>query len=165
MLEDFGNKMRYSKEKLREIYNRTTGYCHICHKKVALKNYNSAGSRGAWEVEYSKPRAKGGSDYLRNLYPACISCNRSKGKKPNQSVRAKHGIKPAPLSKERRKKAKRANAISDGLAGVAVGGYILGPVGALVVVLLEQSEVTTRILIKMITSNQLLDGTACHVAG
>ncbi len=128
----FRNKMRYSKEKLREIYDRTTGYCHICHKKLAFKNYGSLGTRGAWEVEHSKPRAKGGSNYLKNLYPACISCNRSKGKKSNQSVRAKHGIRRAPLSKERRKKAKRANAFSDGLVGAGLG-YIFGPVGALVV--------------------------------
>lgn len=128
----FRNKMRYSKEKLREIYDRTTGYCHICHKKLAFKNYGSLGTRGAWEVEHSKPRAKGGSNYLKNLYPACISCNRSKGKKSNQSVRAKHGIRRAPLSKERRKKAKRANAFSDGLVGAGLG-YIFGLVGALVV--------------------------------
>ena len=79
-----GNEMGYSKEKLHEIYDRTTGYCHICHKKLAFKNYSSVGSRGAWEVEHSKPRAKGGSDNLKNLYPACIFCNRSKGKKSNQ---------------------------------------------------------------------------------
>ncbi len=123
--------MRYSKEKLREIYDRTTGYCHICHKRLAFKNYGSAGARGAWEVEHSKPRAKGGSNYLKNLYPACISCNRSKGKKSNQSVRAKHGFRRAPLSKERRKKAKRANAFGGGLVGAALG-YIFGPGGAIV---------------------------------
>ena len=123
--------MRCSKEKLRKIYDRTTGYCHICHKKLAFKNYSTLNNRGAWEVEHSKPHAKGGSNYIRNLYPACISCNRSKGEKSNKSVRAKHGIKQAPLSKERRKNAKRANAFSGGLIGVALG-CILGPGGVLI---------------------------------
>jgi 5-methylcytosine-specific restriction endonuclease McrA len=34
---------------------------------------------GAWEVDHIRPRSRGGTDYLRNLVPACIECNRSKG--------------------------------------------------------------------------------------
>jgi 5-methylcytosine-specific restriction endonuclease McrA len=124
--------MAYSSKELRQIYDRTTGKCHICRKKLALKNYGKKGAHGAWEVEHSKPRAYGGSDYLRNLYPACISCNRSKGTKSNRSVRAKHGVKRAPLSKEQRKEAKRASAIGGGLIGAAIGS-VLGPGGALLV--------------------------------
>lgn len=120
----------YSREELHRIYDRTTGKCHICHKKLALKNYGKKGTRGAWEVEHSKPRADGGSDYLRNLYAACISCNRSKGTKSNRSVRAKHGVTRAPLSRERRKEAKRAGAIGSGLIGAAIGS-LLGPGAAL----------------------------------
>jgi len=71
--------MAFSSEQLNQIYNRTSGYCHICHKKLAFKNYGVFGARGAWEVEHSNPQAKGGTNRLNNLYPACITCNRSKG--------------------------------------------------------------------------------------
>ncbi|MGD0496198.1 MAG: HNH endonuclease signature motif containing protein [Candidatus Bathyarchaeia archaeon] len=37
------------------------------------------GKRGAWEVDHSRPLSRGGTDYLRNLVPSCVECNRSKG--------------------------------------------------------------------------------------
>ena len=122
-------EMAYSQKRLREIYDKTTGYCHICHKKLSFKNYGTVGARAAWEVEHSKPRTKGGTDHLNNLYPACISCNRSKGKNTNWTARAKHGVKIAPLSPKRRKRAKKQNALAGGLAGVGIGS-ILGLAGA-----------------------------------
>jgi len=123
--------MAYSQKRLREIYGRTSGYCHICHKKLAFKNYASVDSRASWEVEHSKPRAKGGKDHLNNLYPGCISCNRSKGKKTNKTVRAKHGTRIAPLSPKKRKSAKAQNAVVAGAAGATIGGLIFGPAGAI----------------------------------
>jgi 5-methylcytosine-specific restriction endonuclease McrA len=74
-----GGCMRYSSDDLNAIYDRTSGYCHICKRKVAFCNYGALGRRGAWEVEHSHARAKGGSDRLGNLYAACIKCNREKG--------------------------------------------------------------------------------------
>src|SRR5690348_1627343 len=64
---------------LRRIYDRTSGYCHICHRKLALKNYGIAGAKGAWEIEHSVAKALGGSDHGNNLYPAHVSYNRKKG--------------------------------------------------------------------------------------
>jgi 5-methylcytosine-specific restriction endonuclease McrA len=84
------------KNRKREIYDRTGGYCHICGKKVYFTNYGKFGERGAWEVEHSNARANGGTDRLNNLYAACISCNRAKGVQSTQSARAPHGRTSAP---------------------------------------------------------------------
>lgn len=123
--------MAFSDEQLNQIYDRTSGYCHLCHKKLGFKNYGILGARGAWEVEHSNPRAKGGTNRINNLYPACISCNRSKGSSSTVGARAKNGKSRAPLSKTKRKKAKAENALVGGAAGAAIGA-LAGPLGALV---------------------------------
>lgn len=127
--------MAFDKQRQDEIYKRTDGYCHICRKKLARKNYGKPGTRGAWEVEHSNSKAKGGSDRLNNLYPACVSCNRSKQDKSTRSARQKHGFKAAPLSKAK----KQGNAITGALSGAFLGlkfglpGAVAGAaVGALV---------------------------------
>ena len=60
--------MPYDKTVLRRIYDKTTGRCHICGKRLSLANYGLLGERGAWEVEHSNPRAKGGRDHMNNLF-------------------------------------------------------------------------------------------------
>lgn len=70
--------MGYSDEELSYIYDKTGGYCWHCGKKLAWKNYGRPSERGAWEVDHSNPVSRGGTDYLQNLVPACIECNRSK---------------------------------------------------------------------------------------
>jgi len=69
----------YLDEELEYIYDKTDGYCYHCGKKIAWSNYGLPGERGAWEVDHSNPISRGGTDYLRNLVPSCIPCNRSKG--------------------------------------------------------------------------------------
>ena len=120
--------MAFSSQQLKQIYDLASGYCHT---KVAFKNYGVLGGRGAWEVEHSNPQAKGGTHRLNNLYPACISCNRSKGDSSAASARAKNGKSRAPLSTEKRKDAKTSNALAGGVAGAAIGA-LAGPFGALV---------------------------------
>ncbi len=123
--------MSYTKQELRKIYNRTSGYCHICHKKLALKNYGCFGERGAWEVEHSNPRANGGSNRLNNLYAGCISCNRSKGTNTTRAARMRRGKTRAPLCVEKRRTAKLMNGLVYG-GGGALLGSLLGPLGTLV---------------------------------
>ncbi len=128
--------MQYAREDLRAIYDRTSGYCHICGKKLALNNYGRFGDKGAWEVEHSNARARGGTDRLNNLYPACISCNRSKGAVTTRTARAWEGRKRAPLSREKRRAARRDNAILGGglafLGATALAGTGWGIVAAAV---------------------------------
>ncbi len=124
--------MELTTEQLRVIYRRTSGFCHICHEKLALSNYGKRGERGAWHVDHSIPRAKGGTDRLNNLYPACIDCNTDKGTRTTRTARSWHGTKRAPLSVSKRKEAKRDAAISYGIGGAILGGALLGPLGAVV---------------------------------
>lgn len=123
--------MAFNAAELNQIYDRTSGRCHICHKKLAFKNYGAVGARAAWEIEHSVPQAKGGTDHLNNLYPACISCNRSKGSSSTVSARAKHGKTRAPLSADKRKEARDGNTLAGGVLGAMVGS-LGGPVGALI---------------------------------
>ena len=113
--------MPYSDELLSEIYDKTSGYCHLCGKKLAFRNYGNAGSKGAWEVEHSMARANGGSDGLNNLYSACIPCNRDKSTTRTRAARAWFGRTRAPLSRERRKQAKIDNSIAGGIVGFLIG--------------------------------------------
>lgn len=132
--------MQYSNTDLRTIYDRTSGKCHVCGKQLALTNYGLFGHKGAWEVEHSNARVRGGTDRLNNLYAACISCNRSKGAVTTRAARAREGRTRAPLSREKRKAAKRENAVLGGtvailaaaaLGGTGVGLLVIGGIGAL----------------------------------
>lgn len=114
--------MGFDTGKLDAIYGRADGQCHICRKRLARKNYGKLGARGAWEVEHSKPRSKGGSDHGNNLYAACIFCNRSKGNATTRSARLKNGNKAAPYSAKR----KRKNAVL-GAGSAASLAYLLVP--------------------------------------
>lgn len=71
--------MRYDKETLRYIFDKTDGYCIHCGKKLSWINYGNSNGKGGWEVDHSRPKYKGGTDHLNNLVPSCIPCNRKKG--------------------------------------------------------------------------------------
>jgi hypothetical protein len=90
--------MQYDSDTLRRIYDSTSGKCHLCHKKLSISNHGVVGAKGAWDVDHSIPVSEGGTDYLNNLKPACISCNRSKGAGSTRSARAACGQTRAPLS-------------------------------------------------------------------
>ena len=124
--------MRIDEEDLNDIFDRTSGKCHLCHKALCFANYARPARRGAWEIEHSKPRAHGGSNRLNNLYAACIECNRSKGCGTTRSARARKGHTRAPLSLAKRQGAKQEQAILGGGLGAFLGGLLAGRVGALI---------------------------------
>lgn len=70
--------MKLSKNQLRAIYAKTHGYCYYDGKKLAFTNYGKFGEKGAWEADHSVAKSKGGSNYMRNLVPACTDCNKDK---------------------------------------------------------------------------------------
>ena len=117
--------MAIDEQRKQKIFEKTDGLCHICRKKLVRKNYGMLGHRGAWEVEHSKAQANGGSNHLNNLYPACISCNRSKGASSTTAARRKNGFKAAPLP--RKKKVK--NAWIGGVSGAVAVRILLAPIG------------------------------------
>jgi hypothetical protein len=122
--------MRVTEARLNDIYKRTSGYCHLCGKRLAFTNYGRFGRRGAWEIEHSVARINGGTDRLCNLYAACISCNRSKQHFTTRTARRWNGRTRAPLSVARRKQERLSNT----LAGAGLGlicGLPFGGIGAL----------------------------------
>lgn len=120
----------YSLERLQQVFDRTHGDCHICHRRLCFKNYAQASARGGWEVEHSRPRATGGSERLSNLYAAHVSCNRSKGTRSTRSVRAEWGRTCAPLSAARKQVVRSDNTLSGAALG-AFAGAAFGPPGVL----------------------------------
>ena len=112
-------------EELNFIYDRTSGRCHLCAKKLAFKNYGAIGTPAAWEVDHSNPRARGGTNRRSNLLPACISCNRSKRDRSTRSERAANGRSRKPMSKAEIERARRRQAG----VGAAVGalGFFVNP--------------------------------------
>ena len=121
----------YSDDQLSRIYDRTSGYCHICRKKLSFTNYGRIGYRGAWEVEHSIARANGGSHHGNNLYAACISCNRSKCAGTTRSARAAQGRTRAPLSRQKRASKRIENTFLGAGTG-PLAGLRFGPGGALI---------------------------------
>ena len=127
--------MAYSDEKLTRIYDRTSGYCHICHKKLSFGNYARYGERGAWEVEHSKPKAHGGTNHGNNLFAACISCNRSKRAGSTRAARSRNGQSRAPYSRSKVNGKRYNNQLGGAITGGIIGSRF-GPGGTVVGALL-----------------------------
>ena len=115
--------MKFDDETLDRIFHRTDGQCHICRKQLSFRNYGLVGKRGAWEVEHSRPRSKGGTNHLNNLYAACICCNRSKGNSTTTYARAQSGYRRAPLSQGNKNK----NAWTGGAVGTLAFLFVPPP--------------------------------------
>ncbi|MEX2181899.1 MAG: HNH endonuclease signature motif containing protein [Gemmatimonadaceae bacterium] len=125
------SRQRYSEDDLNDIYNRTSGKCHICHKRLAFKNYGALKARGAWEVEHSRPLALGGTNHGNNLRPVCLPCNRSKETKGTRTARGWNGRTRAPLSVSKRRATKQERALVGGLVFGTLGALVAGPLGAI----------------------------------
>ena len=123
---------RYTDERLSRIYDKTSGKCHICHRKLSWSNYGVHGARGAWHVDHSKARARGGSDHGNNLYPACISCNLEKSTATTRTARGWHGHTSAPLLRDRAQAKRSNNMWGSAAVGAGIGLRVAGPAGALV---------------------------------
>lgn len=120
----------FTEETKSRVFEKTAGYCHLCNKKIARKNYGSHGSRGAWEVDHSVPVSKGGKNHLNNYLAACISCNRAKGNNSTNKTRQQNGLDKKPMSKQQRQ-TKARNKVLTGVASGALLGSRFGPVGTL----------------------------------
>lgn len=122
--------MSFCDDDLNDFYDKTAGRCHVCRKKLAFTKYGLVRARGAWEVDHSRARARGGTDLFRNLLPACIGCNRSKGARSTRSARAYHGYSKAPLSRGARSEDRSRNTILAACAGAIIGHAGWGPKAA-----------------------------------
>ena len=108
--------MGFTEEEVNAVYNKTDGYCKYCGKRLSFVNYGKNGKRGAWHIDHSRSWAKGGSSYLRNLVPSCISCNLDKSTSRGTYYKKKFkpktfggkfneflGLKPGTLGASRRR--------------------------------------------------------------
>lgn len=109
--------MKWTSARRRQIFDRTSGKCHICHGTLEFLSY---GKDGGWEIEHSNPRVKGGTDRLNNLYPAHAKCNRSKGARSTSLARKRFGKTRAPLSVAKRKQEKIKAGFLNGLGMAAI---------------------------------------------
>ena len=61
---------RHSLKEWLELRASTKGICPCCKKKVGLSKLS---------LDHIIPISKGGTDYIWNIQPLCLSCNSSKG--------------------------------------------------------------------------------------
>lgn len=110
--------MSYTEIKLKAIPEKTDHRCHLCRERLYLEDYNQT-----WEVDHSRPRARGGSDSMLNLFPACKSCNRSKQDRSSGSYRRRKGYAYKPLSSKKR----GHRGVFGGLVGLLLGSAVGAP--------------------------------------
>ena len=120
-----------SSSRRRDIFERTRGKCHICHKQLSFSNYGRYGDRGAWHVDHSVAIARGGTNHGNNLKAACIPCNLDKSTAIARTARAWNGRRRAPLSAARYEATKSRNALAGAATGAGVGALLGGPALAL----------------------------------
>lgn len=118
-------------QRLKNIFQKTDGRCHICHGRLCFDNHGKNGAKGAWHIEHSIPRACGGTDHLNNLFAACIGCNLDKGINTSRTVRGYCGNTRAPYSRMKKQKLKDDNTGTGILLGGLIG-LIGGPWGVVI---------------------------------
>jgi len=125
--------MKYTRDELKQIFEKTAGRCHLSWQPLDFDAYGDPDAEGGWEVDHSRARNKGGSDYFRNLLPAAISLNRSKQDRDNRTIRKKYGHTRKPMSNKEREDARGGNAVAGGLLGLlGVALLTASPVGWIV---------------------------------
>jgi len=62
------------------LYKKQKGLCNACGKEFEIRNL---------EIDHIIPKSKGGGDYYENYQLLCGSCNRIKGDRPMEYLRAK----------------------------------------------------------------------------
>jgi hypothetical protein len=117
--------------RLRQIFRKTDGRCHICHCRLTFNNHGNKNAVGAWHIEHSIPRACGGTDHINNLYPACIGCNLDKGVLSSRTVRNYCGNTRAPYSRAKKQKVKD-NYTGTGVLLGGLIGLVAGPWGVVI---------------------------------
>lgn len=125
-MNEFDNEAR------RTVFEKSNGRCHLCLRSLAFSNYGNHGTRGAWEIDHSRPRSQGGTDHLNNLYAAHTTCNRAKQARSSASVRRENGHSRPPMSAAAMEKLKADDAWTGALAGALLGVRFGGLPGMLV---------------------------------
>ncbi|MDP3278605.1 MAG: HNH endonuclease signature motif containing protein [Deltaproteobacteria bacterium] len=114
-------RRKYTAEELDKVYDRTDGRCHICTKKRDRQNYAREGLHG-WQVDHSKPIARGGTDSPQNWRMCCTGCNAAKGTMSARRAREEHGSRSPVSAKEVQRQ--RAEMVRSAVLGAAALGCI-----------------------------------------
>lgn len=115
--------MSFDESTLDSVFKKTDGRCHICKKHLVRDHHGLRGANGAWTVDHSRARARGGTDHLNNLLPACARCNTRKSTCTSRTARGWHGHTRAPLSREKRQEQRVLGALTGGVLGaIFLGG-------------------------------------------
>lgn len=122
----------FDNETRRTVFQKSNGRCHLCLRSLAFSNYGNHGARGAWEIDHSRPRSRGGTDHLNNLYAAHTTCNRAKQARSSASVRMGNGYTRPPLSAAAMEKLKSEDAWVGALTIGLFGARFFGPAGLLI---------------------------------
>ncbi len=108
------------KSEIKIIYSKTDGCCHLCGKKHRLNGYAVT-----WQREHHIPRARGGSDQVRNLYVACVKCNQIKGTAPSKVVRGWMGLDRIPLSRQAKIRIKEKQELNNSLIFIIIFFFLM----------------------------------------
>ncbi len=77
-------------EKLKSVFNKTSGHCHFCGDPLSLKKYGLKDinkTAGFWAVDHVIQKGKGGTDDYSNYLPICIECNRLRWHRQGKNLR------------------------------------------------------------------------------
>jgi len=76
------------KAKLARVWAKTGGRCWYCGRELVDQQKHRHEYMENWFVaDHIEPKARGGTDALSNLTPACWVCNSSKGSKTLEEYR------------------------------------------------------------------------------
>jgi len=114
--------MNLNSEDLRRVFEKTSGGCYYCRKRLSFENHGKVGSWGSWEVDHKIPKAQDGSDDFSNLIAACYACNRDK--RDQSAVSYRRLTKPERVRRENMAIAKDVKAAEFPLATFAAFGLV-----------------------------------------
>ncbi|MBI1805043.1 MAG: HNH endonuclease [Ignavibacteriae bacterium] len=112
--------MAFDNETIELVFEKSVRKCHHCGKQLAWKNYGRRDLRGGWEIDHSRPHARGGTDHLNNLVASCWSCNLDKSDLTTGQFR--QFAEPIRQVRHRKKVERQVESV---VGAIAVGGLII----------------------------------------
>jgi len=76
-------RRKFSKDTVEKVYSKGKGKCWHCKIKIKLADYGVT-----WHIDHDIPLSRQGNHDLKNLLPACGSCNRSKHNATSREFKA-----------------------------------------------------------------------------
>lgn len=84
------HRVAFSHSIVKEVYTSTGGLCFYCQKQLGP----CENRLHRWEIDHLDPWAKGGSNDIGNLVPACFDCNKHKSDKNVKVFLKERNLRP-----------------------------------------------------------------------